>query len=94
MKFGIFYEHQLPRPWADGAEEKLLHEALDQVQLASGVAFHVMRILQEAATNIVKHSQARHMVLIARVRRDEARAGTDGREERTEPRRSSRTRVR
>ena len=34
MKFGVFYEHQLPRPWTDGAEEKLLHEALDQVQLA------------------------------------------------------------
>jgi alkanesulfonate monooxygenase SsuD/methylene tetrahydromethanopterin reductase-like flavin-dependent oxidoreductase (luciferase family) len=34
MKFGVFYEHQLPRPWAEGAEEKLLHEALDQVELA------------------------------------------------------------
>src|SRR5947207_8124962 len=41
MKFGVFYEHQLPRPWTDRAEEKLLHEALDQVQLADelGVDF-------------------------------------------------------
>ena len=34
MKFGIFYEHQLPRPWGDGAEQRLFQEALDQVELA------------------------------------------------------------
>src|ERR1700746_1877009 len=34
MKFGIFYEHQLPRPWTDGAEHRLFQEALDQVELA------------------------------------------------------------
>src|SRR2546425_260219 len=32
MKFGIFYEHQLPRPWNDGAEVRLFQEALDQVE--------------------------------------------------------------
>src|ERR1700760_846605 len=35
MKFGIFYEHQLPRPWNDGDELKLFQEALDQVELAA-----------------------------------------------------------
>src|ERR1700740_851111 len=34
MKFGIFYEHQLPRPWKDGDELKLFQDALDQVELA------------------------------------------------------------
>jgi hypothetical protein len=34
MQFGIFYEHQLPRPWTEGAELKLFQEALDQVELA------------------------------------------------------------
>ncbi len=29
MKFGIFYEHQLPRPWDEGAEHKLLKDALE-----------------------------------------------------------------
>ena len=33
MKFGIFYEHQLPRPWDNDAEEKLLNDALVQVEL-------------------------------------------------------------
>uniref|UniRef100_UPI002ADE3546 LLM class flavin-dependent oxidoreductase n=1 Tax=Tepidiforma sp. TaxID=2682230 RepID=UPI002ADE3546 len=41
MKFGIFYEHQLPRPWDDGAELKLFQDALEQVELADrlGVDF-------------------------------------------------------
>src|SRR5215831_20067980 len=34
MQFGIFYEHQIPRPWLDGDELKLFQDALDQVELA------------------------------------------------------------
>src|SRR5262245_66286573 len=34
MKFGIFYEHQLPRPWTDGTELQLFQDALAQVELA------------------------------------------------------------
>jgi len=29
MKFGIFCEHQLPRPWNEGDEHRLFQEALD-----------------------------------------------------------------
>ena len=32
MKFGIFYEHQLPRPWDEGSELKLIQDALEQVE--------------------------------------------------------------
>ena len=34
MKFGIFYEHQLPRPWNEGDEQKLFNDALEQVEVA------------------------------------------------------------
>src|SRR6266571_5314827 len=34
MRFGIFYEHQLPRPWAPSDEHRLLKDALEQVELA------------------------------------------------------------
>jgi hypothetical protein len=34
MKFGIFYEHQLPRPWDQQSEYRLLQESLDQIELA------------------------------------------------------------
>jgi hypothetical protein len=33
MRFGIFYEHQLPRPWAPGDEHRLLTDTLEQVEL-------------------------------------------------------------
>ena len=34
MRFGVFYELQLPKPWEDNAEHRLVHEAIEQVQLA------------------------------------------------------------
>jgi alkanesulfonate monooxygenase SsuD/methylene tetrahydromethanopterin reductase-like flavin-dependent oxidoreductase (luciferase family) len=34
MKFGIFFELQLPKPWNPGDEHRLFNEALDQVVLA------------------------------------------------------------
>lgn len=34
MRFGVFYELQLPKPWDDNAEHRLVHEAIEQVQLA------------------------------------------------------------
>src|ERR1043166_10118310 len=34
MRFGIFYEHQLPRPWEPGSEQQLFQDALAQVELA------------------------------------------------------------
>src|SRR5947209_19572321 len=39
MKFGIFYEHQLPRPWTEGSEQKLFQDALSQVELADRLGF-------------------------------------------------------
>ncbi len=34
MRFGVFYELQLPKPWTEGAEHRLIQEAIEQVQLA------------------------------------------------------------
>jgi len=31
MKFGIFYELQLPRPWQPGDEHRLYQNALQQI---------------------------------------------------------------
>ena len=41
MRFGIFYEHQLPRPWAPDSEERLFAEALEQVEIADEVGIDV-----------------------------------------------------
>ena len=34
MRFGVFYELQLPKPWGENADHRLVHEAIEQVQLA------------------------------------------------------------
>jgi alkanesulfonate monooxygenase SsuD/methylene tetrahydromethanopterin reductase-like flavin-dependent oxidoreductase (luciferase family) len=39
MKFGIFYELQLPRPWAPGDELKLYQNALAQIELADSLGY-------------------------------------------------------
>ena len=39
MRFGIFYEHQLPRPWDHGEERRLYLDALEQIEIADRVGF-------------------------------------------------------
>jgi alkanesulfonate monooxygenase SsuD/methylene tetrahydromethanopterin reductase-like flavin-dependent oxidoreductase (luciferase family) len=34
MRFGVFYELQLPKPWGEDSEHQLIQEAIQQVQLA------------------------------------------------------------
>jgi hypothetical protein len=33
MRFGLFYEHQLPQPWGEDSELRLYQQALDQIEL-------------------------------------------------------------
>lgn len=37
MRFGIFYELQLPKPWSEDSDRRLIHEALDQVVFADEI---------------------------------------------------------
>jgi hypothetical protein len=39
MKFGVFYELQLPRPWTDQGEFELLQNALTQIELADQLGY-------------------------------------------------------
>ena len=39
MKFGIFYEHQLPRPWGPDSEYRLLQDSLAQIELADRLGY-------------------------------------------------------
>src|SRR6188474_1607909 len=65
MKFGVFYEHQLPRPWAEGAEEKLLHEALDQVELADRLGIDFAWEVEHHFLEEYSHSPAPEVFLAA-----------------------------
>src|SRR3954463_12724847 len=65
MRFGIFYEHQLPRPWDDGAEEKHLNDALDQVALADKLGFHSVWEVEHHFLEEYSHSSASEVFLAA-----------------------------
>ena len=40
MKFGLLYEHQLPRPWnEENSDHRLLKNAIEQVELADRLGF-------------------------------------------------------
>src|SRR5688572_19387779 len=37
VRFGIFYEHQLPRPWDEESEYRLIQDALEQIEYADRI---------------------------------------------------------
>src|SRR5712672_3783353 len=59
MKFGTFYEHQLPRPWKEGAELKLFQDALDQVELADRLGIDYIWEVEHHFLEEYAHSSAR-----------------------------------
>src|SRR6266700_3655689 len=65
MKFGIFYEHQLPRPWRDGDEHKIYQQALDQVELADRIGIDHAWEVEHHFTEEYSHSSAPEMFLSA-----------------------------
>src|SRR5271166_1494605 len=65
MKFGIFYEHQLPRPWHDGDELKLFQNALDQVELADKLGIDHMWEVEHHFLEEYAHSSAPEIFLAA-----------------------------
>ena len=65
MKFGIFYEHQLPRPWDNDAEEKLLNNALTQVEFADQLGFDYVWEVEHHFLEEYSHSSAPEVFLAA-----------------------------
>jgi alkanesulfonate monooxygenase SsuD/methylene tetrahydromethanopterin reductase-like flavin-dependent oxidoreductase (luciferase family) len=65
MKFGIFYEHQLPRPWAEGSEQQLFQDALDQVELADRLGIDYAWEVEHHFLEEYSHSSAPEVFLAA-----------------------------
>ncbi|MEK9820547.1 MAG: LLM class flavin-dependent oxidoreductase, partial [Gammaproteobacteria bacterium] len=65
MKFGIFYEHQLPKPWFEGAEQKLFQEALEQVELADQLGIDYAWEVEHHFLEEYSHSSAPEIFLAA-----------------------------
>jgi alkanesulfonate monooxygenase SsuD/methylene tetrahydromethanopterin reductase-like flavin-dependent oxidoreductase (luciferase family) len=63
MKFGIFYEHQLPRPWAPESEHRLLNESLAQIELADRLGYDYAWEVEHHFLEEYSHSSAPEVFL-------------------------------
>ena len=63
MKFGIFYELQLPRPWAPDDELNLHQNALDQVELADKLGYDIAWEVEHHFLEEYSHSPAPEVFL-------------------------------
>jgi alkanesulfonate monooxygenase SsuD/methylene tetrahydromethanopterin reductase-like flavin-dependent oxidoreductase (luciferase family)/putative sterol carrier protein len=58
MRFGIFYEHQIPRPWGDDGEQRLIRDALEQIELADRVGLDSVWEVEHHFLEEYSHSSA------------------------------------
>ena len=65
MRFGIFYEHQLPRPWGPDDEHRLLSQALEQVELADRIGIDYVWEVEHHFLEEYSHSSAPEVFLAA-----------------------------
>lgn len=63
MKFGVFYELQLPRPWNENSERELFHNALDQVELADRLGYDYAWEVEHHFMEEYSHSSAPEVFL-------------------------------
>ena len=65
MRFGLLYEHQLPRPWTEGTEHRLFKDALAQVELADRLGIDYIWEVEHHFLEEYAHSSAPEVFLAA-----------------------------
>lgn len=65
MRFGVFYELQLPKPWNPGDEHRLFKEALAQIVLADQLGFDYAWEVEHHFLDEYSHSSAPEVFLAA-----------------------------
>ena len=65
MQFGIFYEHQIPRPWDERDEHKLFQDAIEQVELADRLGIDYAWEVEHHFLEEYSHSSAPEVFLAA-----------------------------
>jgi alkanesulfonate monooxygenase SsuD/methylene tetrahydromethanopterin reductase-like flavin-dependent oxidoreductase (luciferase family) len=63
VKFGIFYELQLPRPWTAESEHTLLKDALDEIELADRMGYDYAWEVEHHFLEEYSHSSAPEVFL-------------------------------
>ena len=65
MRFGIFYELSVPRPWDREAEHTVYHNALEQVRLADKLGYHSVWAVEHHFLEEYSHCPAPEVFLTA-----------------------------
>ena len=65
MRFGVFYELQLPQPWGEGDEHRLFNEALDQIVLADRLGIDYAWAVEHHFLDEYSHCSAPEVFLAA-----------------------------
>ncbi|HJN92790.1 MAG TPA: LLM class flavin-dependent oxidoreductase [Dehalococcoidia bacterium] len=65
MRFGVFYELQLPKPWDEDSEYQLIQEAIEQVQLADRIGIEHAWAVEHHFLDEYSHCSASEVFLSA-----------------------------
>jgi hypothetical protein len=65
MRFGVFYELQLPKPWTQKSEYKLVKEAIEQVELADRLGIDCAWAVEHHFLEEYSHSSASEVLRTA-----------------------------
>ncbi len=71
MKFGLFYEQQLPRPWTEDSEHRVYQEALREIELADDVGVDYAWAVEHHFLEEYSHCSAPEVFLAAAAARTE-----------------------
>ncbi len=63
MKFGIFYEHQIPRPWGESSEYDLFQNSLEQFALADRLGYDYAWVVEHHFLEEYSHSPSPEVFL-------------------------------
>ena len=69
MKFGVFYEHQLPRPWTDRSEYQLFQDSLTEIEFADKLGYDYAWVVEHHFLEEYSHSSAPEVFLGAATQR-------------------------
>jgi alkanesulfonate monooxygenase SsuD/methylene tetrahydromethanopterin reductase-like flavin-dependent oxidoreductase (luciferase family) len=71
MRFGVFYELQMPKPWDERSEQRIVTEALEQVALADRLGFDYAWCVEHHFLEEYSHCSAPEVFLAAAAARTE-----------------------
>jgi alkanesulfonate monooxygenase SsuD/methylene tetrahydromethanopterin reductase-like flavin-dependent oxidoreductase (luciferase family) len=63
MKFGLFYELQLPKPWSADDEERIIRETIEQIEFADQLGFDSVWEVEHHFLEEYSHSPAPEIIL-------------------------------